>query len=438
MNPFEFQELKNSYQLPSHALRGLREHRTTFRHQEKDHLRMFDLQELIEHARSERIHHLAKHARVTGRQAALLKLHERTVKFGPYWPFANADIQIDELTDRYPNLANVIESLASDQALSGLENRFELSAPLLLVGPPGCGKTDLITHFARHSRIGYSTIDCATASAGWAITGLGQGWSSATTGEVMNLFFRSRQANPFIIFDELDKSGGDDRFSVFDAMTQLFEKETARVFSDECLKIPFDASYLNIVATANDPETIPPPTSGTGCISSSAVSPIFASAPALWPHSMTTSGQASPGAGALAKPWRNRQSMVWPNPDSRCVPSSANCARPWPGQPTGPEKRWVSVWRHAISSFRKTNTREIPCESGFSEAGDRRSLSTVRAPPIRLNHRSISRVRESRHPLESADALHRPVCQGCEPARYSPRNIAMARSLRACHRHPSA
>ncbi len=66
-------------------------------------------------------------------------------------------------------------------------------------------------------------------------------------------------ANPLVIGDEVDKSGGSDRSGrIVHALLALLERETAASWFDECLRAPVDLSGVSWIFTANDAAGLPP------------------------------------------------------------------------------------------------------------------------------------------------------------------------------------
>jgi hypothetical protein len=65
-------------------------------------------------------------------------------------------------------------------------------------------------------------------------------------------------ANPVVILDELDKSGGSDQSGrVEDALLAMTERVSAQRYYDECLNVELDLSAVNWIATANDLDRLP-------------------------------------------------------------------------------------------------------------------------------------------------------------------------------------
>ena len=66
-------------------------------------------------------------------------------------------------------------------------------------------------------------------------------------------------ANPVMVVDELDKTGGEHAYDPLGALYGLLEHDTAGSFVDEFAEVPIDASQVIWVATANDDRAIPEP-----------------------------------------------------------------------------------------------------------------------------------------------------------------------------------
>ena len=128
--------------------------------------------------------------------------------------------------------------------------------PLLLVGPPGIGKS----HWARAlgSAVGMPTtiIDAASEPAGFGIAGSQLGWSSAGPGRVIETILAQRVANPLIVVDEIEKAGrvqskSGTTHDLAQALLPLLERSTAAKWSCPYFRVGFDLSWLGWVLTAN-------------------------------------------------------------------------------------------------------------------------------------------------------------------------------------------
>ena len=91
------------------------------------------------------------------------------------------------------------------------------------------------------------------------LAGLSSAWKGAGPGKIATTLVESPNAAPVIILDEVEKvviANAYDR--PLDVLHSLWEPENAVGFRDEYYDIPFDASHIISIATANSVEGIAP------------------------------------------------------------------------------------------------------------------------------------------------------------------------------------
>ncbi|MES2890292.1 MAG: AAA family ATPase [Pseudomonadota bacterium] len=166
---------------------------------------------------------------------------------------------MDHLYDDLPNFSEVLDDVRRQLALcEDSRDALEIT-PLLLLGPPGIGKT----HFARALSVllgtgmGFMSMSCMTA--GWVLSGASSQWKGARPGKVFETLVDGQYANPVMVVDEIDKAGGEHAYDPLGALYSLLEHDTAGSFTDEYAEVPIDASQVIWVATANDARSIPDP-----------------------------------------------------------------------------------------------------------------------------------------------------------------------------------
>lgn len=167
-----------------------------------------------------------------------------------------------DLLEQFPNFNKVtakIQSLAMIGKLGG--GRPVPIPPLLLVGPPGIGKSAYLKKLAHILGVGITFMDCSSQSSASSLAGLSFTFKSGCLGPVAKLLCFGSEANPLFILDEIEKSAtGRDHGNILDALHNLLERVTAKDFSDEGLGVefPIDTSWITWIATANSLDGIPP------------------------------------------------------------------------------------------------------------------------------------------------------------------------------------
>jgi hypothetical protein len=130
-------------------------------------------------------------------------------------------------------------------------------APVLLVGPPGRAKSTMVRILANSLGLKTSRFDCASASDAM-FGGSPRAWGNTTPSIPVRAVNSTRQANPLILLDEIEKAGtGNHNGSLFAALTGFLERETSARYHDVSLDAPVDLSAVNYIATANDDRPIP-------------------------------------------------------------------------------------------------------------------------------------------------------------------------------------
>lgn len=163
------------------------------------------------------------------------------------------------LYDELPNFHDVLDDLKRQLALcSDSRDALEIT-PMLLLGPPGVGKTHFAREMAQLLGTGMGFISMSSLTAGWVLSGASSQWKGAKPGKVFETLVDGQYANPVMVVDEIDKTGGEHAYDPLGALYGLLEHDTAHTFIDEFAEVPIDASQVIWVATANDARGIPEP-----------------------------------------------------------------------------------------------------------------------------------------------------------------------------------
>jgi len=166
---------------------------------------------------------------------------------------------MDHLYDDLPNFADVLDDVKRQIALcEDSRDALEIT-PLLLLGPPGIGKTHFARELSQLLGTGMGFMSMSSMTAGWVLSGASSQWKGARPGKVFETLVDGQYANPVMVVDEIDKAGGEHAYDPLGALYSLLEHDTAGSFTDEFAEVPIDASQVIWVATANDGRGIPEP-----------------------------------------------------------------------------------------------------------------------------------------------------------------------------------
>ena len=171
---------------------------------------------------------------------------------------------LDRLALDFPHFRNVIERMRVQLRLQQATRGALVFRPLLMVGPPGVGKTAFMRRLG--SLLDQFLIPVASGSitGSMVLKGGHSSWSGGRMGRIADSLLRLKDGQGLLLqLDEIDKlreQSGTRSYPVEPVLLDLLEPEQNEVFEDEYLQVQLNLRpLLSVIATANRLESISAP-----------------------------------------------------------------------------------------------------------------------------------------------------------------------------------
>lgn len=168
-------------------------------------------------------------------------------------------INVARVGAAHPNFQQVNDRILAMLTIQKNRQRPIRLGNMLLHGVAGVGKTRYTNRLAEALGLDVLHIPLGGFSDTIGLAGNSRGWANASPGKISRFMATAKHANPIILLDEIDKTGGANHAMVSDILLGLLEPEQSRIFEDAYVDVPIDLSKVNCIATANDPLRIPSP-----------------------------------------------------------------------------------------------------------------------------------------------------------------------------------
>jgi ATP-dependent Lon protease len=146
----------------------------------------------------------------------------------------------------------IIEYLAVKKMTNSLRGPI-----ICLVGPPGVGKTSLVSSIAKAINRNFVKVAVGGVHDESEIRGHRRTYLGANPGRIITAIKKAKSSNPVFLIDEIDKMTADIKGDPASALLEVLDPEQNKFYSDNFIEEDYDLSKVMFIVTANYIEKIP-------------------------------------------------------------------------------------------------------------------------------------------------------------------------------------
>ncbi len=180
----------------------------------------------------------------------------------PWQEYAETGVDLDKLEATldasHHGLGDVKRQVIEHLAVKKLGGQGRADV-LLLVGPPGVGKTSIGQAIAEATGRELVRVALGGVRDESELRGHRRTYVGARPGRLIEGLRRAKTADPVVLLDEVDKLGRGWQGDPGAALLEILDPEQNHAFTDHYMEVPFDLSRVLFIATANDVSAVPGP-----------------------------------------------------------------------------------------------------------------------------------------------------------------------------------